>query len=32
LNRFFEVGATHLDTPNAGTGPVLEWLKALPAR
>jgi pimeloyl-ACP methyl ester carboxylesterase len=32
LNKFVQVGATHLDTPNAGTGPVLEWLKALPAR
>jgi pimeloyl-ACP methyl ester carboxylesterase len=32
LNKFVQVSATHLDTPNAAIGAVLEWLKALPPR
>jgi pimeloyl-ACP methyl ester carboxylesterase len=32
LNKFVQVSATHLDTPNAGTDAVLDWLKTLPAR
>ncbi len=32
LNKLVPVSATHLDTPNAGIGAVLDWLKTLPAR
>jgi pimeloyl-ACP methyl ester carboxylesterase len=30
LSRMVHVGGPHLGTPEAGTGPALEWLKALP--
>jgi pimeloyl-ACP methyl ester carboxylesterase len=32
LNRFIQVTAVHLDTPAAGAGTVLDWLKTLPAQ
>jgi pimeloyl-ACP methyl ester carboxylesterase len=32
LNKFVQVTATHLDTPNAGTDAALDWLKTLPGK